>query len=193
MTYPLPGIYPQSLTLRDAKGRTSSVRFFVNLNIGTPTLDDATTQIDLILNAIAVQGTAGTKLTNAASQAAHGIVGFVGSVQYGLGGAANEYGDIRQKAVMVFQDAAGKFHRYAIPAPRSAIFLADGVTVNPAQTQVAAFNAAVIGNTNGAAMSDIYGNVMKSFVGGYFQDRKARRASVLRLTPQLTAQIPGDE
>jgi hypothetical protein len=56
------------------------------------------------------------------------------------------YPAVEDKAIFTFQTATGGIHRLQIPAPKSTIFLADGETVDPANTDVVAFVSAVIAN-----------------------------------------------
>ena len=188
----IANLYPQTWTFRDAKGRTTTVRGFI-FGGGSSTLADVATQAEAIRTALATPGTTGTKLTNAAIQGGRGPDALVATTQYGVSGTAIGYTDVRQKAIFVFEDANGRFHRSSIPAPVIGIFLADHVTIDPSNALVAAFTAAIMGNTNGAYWSDQYGNKMTGFPGGFFLDRKSRRKSVLVRTPQLTASLPGEE
>jgi hypothetical protein len=69
------------------------------------------------------------------------------------------YQAIADYAALLYQDAVGDQVTVTLPSPKAAIFLADGVTVNPAA--VAAVNAAVIGTVQTAA-----GGTVTLFIGG---------------------------
>lgn len=71
------------------------------------------------------------------------------------------YQSCKMAARLNFQTGAGTIVALTIPAPSSAIFLADGITVDPANADVATLLAACIG-----VLSDPSGSLAVSFVGG---------------------------
>lgn len=177
MPFPNPNVTPQSFTWRDAKGHTTVTRFFINYDAGT--IDDAFNLAQAIRDAL-------KGLTNAALQSASGVLGETGSVQYGGTGV---FQSVQQKARMTWQDDEGKLHRYEVPAPKVAIFLADAVTVNPTNALVLAYIASF--TTVAAFVSGKDGIEVAQFVGGEFAARpRPRRVGILTLTPALTPEEP---
>lgn len=71
-----------------------------------------------------------------------------------------QYISVRDQANLVFQTSAGTVVTITIPAPQTAVFEADGESVDPAS--VAGVIAACIG-----LLCDPSGNVVTSFVAGY--------------------------
>jgi len=77
--------------------------------------------------------------------------------------SAGTYQNTGDSARLAFQTAAGNIVRLTLPAPTIAIFLADRITVDPANTLVIAIVAAAIGS-----LTDGSGNAVVSFLGGYY-------------------------
>ena len=177
------GINRGSITLRDAKGNTSTMRYYLNSN--------GDTAANAVLLAASLQ-TTWAAMSNAALQASQGFDSVIGVAQYG---AQADYQDITMKAVLVFQDSAGGLHRFQVPAPKVSIFLADRQTVDPANTDVAAFIAAMGATGSPPASPGVFvstrtGEYFANYMGGFFRAAKIRRRSnVLILTPSLT---PGE-
>lgn len=73
--------------------------------------------------------------------------------------AAATYQAIADYAALLYQDAVGDQVWVTLPAPKSSIFLADGVTVD--STAIAVVHSAVIGVVQTAA-----GNPVTTYVGG---------------------------
>lgn len=97
-------------------------------------------------------------------------------------GTAATYLDCEDKAALTFVDPQGGFHRYQIPAPKSAGFLADQETVNAAETNMSAligwFQSFVFG-----AQTDTSALV---YVGGTRLRRKqSRKFNVITRDPGL--------
>jgi hypothetical protein len=165
--------YPASITFRDDKGQTSSMKF----NMSTDETND--------LAALALGQTAiveaVTDLTNAAIQGGSGPgPAPVGPVTYG---ANAEYESIETKLRMTFTTQNGSYHSYEIPAPKVAVFMADGETVNRTHGDVATFIAVM---TNGLVTSKDGAPVLY-FQGGFLVRRKIQRKfNVNTLSPALT-------
>lgn len=124
----------ESVTYRDAKGNTGRVSFFVD---GGTSANAASTAAGTVITAM-------NALTNAVLQSAVGPSLVVQQeVVYGTNAT---FASVEDKAVFTFQTATGDLHRFQIPAPISSIFLADGETVDPANTAVVTFVSAVIAN-----------------------------------------------
>jgi hypothetical protein len=98
-------------------------------------------------------------------------------------GTSAEFDTVEDKAVMTFVTATGALHRYQIPAPKVALFLADKETIDPAQADVAAYFAAIIANK----VSSRDGSLITAFIGGTRLRRKLeRRFNIYTKNPQLT-------
>jgi hypothetical protein len=93
-----------------------------------------------------------------------------------------QYVSAQDKARFVFQDLQGSFHRFQLPGPLVSIFEPDQVTVNPANSAVAAFVTAFISTACNQ------GNVkFSAFFGGlYIRQPLPRRGSIVVLAPDGT-------
>jgi hypothetical protein len=150
--------YPETVSYRDAKGQTAKTSFFVVAATPAAALTAASTVVPLI-----------TALTNAALQNAKGA--YTTSPTVNTYGTNAVYETIEDKAQLTFQTATGAIHRYQIPAPKAAIFLADDETVDPANTDVAALATAFVAEQ--VASRD--GSLIASFIGGIRVRRKFQR------------------
>lgn len=159
----------QTATFRDARGFTATTRFFVT---GADSAGLATAA-QAVLTPMAA-------LSTLAFQSSHGPDST--PPNEALYPTPATYSDVEDKAVFVFQTAAGGFHRYRIPGPKSAIFLADGRTVDPANALVVAYAAAVIAN-----VVDADGNAVAfGPTGSRTRSRTKRKLGSLTKNPQLT-------
>ena len=160
-------VFSQSYTFRDAKGNVSTTRLFV----------------DTAAHAAAIRA-ALDALTNASLNAAHGIDAI--SPLPATYGAAGQFQSVEDKAHLTFTDASGQAHRYSVPAPLAAIFLADLETVDPANSLVGAFSTAILAGAfsrNGIAVT--------AFIGGVRIRRKLhRRLDIFTKNPAETG--PGE-
>lgn len=130
----MAGGQKQTITWRDAKGNTARSTFYV---ASGGTLASQNTAALAIINAMA-------PLSNAVQQAYNGPANAPATeVVYGTNA---EFASVEDKAVFTFQTATGSIHRFQIPAPIAAMFLADGETVDPANTAVVTFTSAVVAN-----------------------------------------------
>lgn len=185
--FPFPLGQRQSFSYRDNKGNVARVTMFASIQ-GTAVATDVRTLMVSIGGLI-------TPLTWAALQSANGPWSEYGVAQYGAHNSGGAYESVIDKAVLVFQDAAGTLHRYEIPAPKVSIFKADKITVDPANTDVAALIAAMSGTpgTNSAFVTSRSGNFLANYMGGFYKARKIRRRlNVLVLQPDLTASLPAE-
>lgn len=165
--------YPQSATYRDDKGQTATVRFFVT----------AADEAAALTSAQAIV-TALSALTNAAFDGARGAYTSVPAAH--AYGANATFESVEDKAMLTFQTEVGSMHRYQVPAPKEAIMLADGETVNPANGLVAAFAAAL-----GAGGASRDGVAISDYIGGIrIRRRFQRRFNIFTLNPLLTG--PGE-
>lgn len=125
----------ETVTYRDAKGNTARTSFYV---ASTGTLTAQNTAALAVLTAL-------DALTNCALASATGpATNPALPVVYGTNAA---YPSVEDKAIFTFTSAVGSIHRFQVPAPLAAIFLADGETIDPANTLVTAFTSAVVANT----------------------------------------------
>lgn len=150
--------YPETVSYRDAKGQTAKTSFFVVAATPALALTAASTLVPLI-----------TALTNAALQNAKGA--YTTSPTVNSYGTNAVYETIEDKAQLTFQTATGAIHRYQIPAPKAAIFMADDETVDPANADVLALAAAFVADQ--VASRD--GSLIASFIGGIRVRRKFQR------------------
>jgi hypothetical protein len=130
-----------------------------------------------------IQAASGTAMITAADALANAWVGMSNAVEVSRSGldsgqvnpnsygSNSEYADIGQKARLIFADTSGQLHSMSVPAPKAAVFLSDGVTVDKTQTNV----AAII--TLAAAGTILFGKQGLSgvYVNGFFQDRRRKR------------------
>lgn len=72
------------------------------------------------------------------------------------------YQSVVNRAVFAFACADGTLYNVIVPAPSASIFMADGVTVNPADANVVAFVAAAIA----APLCNNAGSPVTAFVNG---------------------------
>lgn len=148
-----------ALSFRDSKGNTS--RMLVRIGDAT----DAATITDL--NTLVTDTAA---LTNASCQ--KGILPY-GNITYGT---TAQFASVEDKAIMTFRDPNdGTLHRFAIPAPKLAIFLTDQETVGPAITVVATWITAM---QTFAYSSDNALNPLV-FVGGVRTRKKLHRKATI--------------
>ena len=170
----LTSAIPQSYTWRDAKGQTARTRFFV--------LYDGAGFADAESAAGGVRA-ATAAMTNAALQGGNGPDGETLLPSYG---AQAVYEDVEDKAVMTFLDDKGNVHRYQIPAPKTAIFTADGQTVDSGNALVIAYVAAMKATTGVAAIGSRSLRQLTVFVGGVRQRRKnIRKMTIFTLSAKL--------
>lgn len=164
----------EATTWRDAKGNTVRVSYFV---ASTGTAITQATAAQNVINTI-------VPLTNATGAGAIGPLTVPRTeVVYGTN---SPYPNVEDKANFTFQDANGSIHRFQVPAPKDTIFLADGETVDPANTDVVAFVAAVIANCVTAE-----GNAIAFGANGTRIRRKMhRKFNIFTKDPALTG--PGE-
>lgn len=158
------------VTFRDARGFTAQHRFYVDYNDG----GNQFTRAGNIYSDLA-------GLSFAAVQRAGGAVTTVGTdIAYGT---ASMYPAVQDKLEAVFITAEGAQVRYLIPAPKRALFLADGATADPGNGALSAWAAAIIANHACAA----HGGLIVRFVGGRLvRSRKPSRLSSYTLRPDFS-------
>ncbi len=101
-------------------------------------------------------------------------------------GTAADYRDVEDKAVLTFVAADASLHRFQLPAPKTAIFLADGETVDAANAAI----VTLVGNFTSFVYSKP-GSLMGTFLGGIRIRRKLhRRFNIYTKNPALTG--PGE-
>lgn len=119
MAAPVVALY-KGFSFRDSKGQTSRMRVLIG---------DAT---------VAAVGTDEANFTTHLGGVSNCNVWFTESNNPGhTYGTSAEYETVEDKMSLTFTDPSGFLHRYQVPAPKTAGFLADGETVDSAQTQVA--------------------------------------------------------
>jgi hypothetical protein len=162
--------YPQAFTYRDDKGNVARVSMFVTA-ADLAAAAAAMTTLQPLQTALSNCVLVNAKGPYTTSPAAAGY------------GANAEYETVEDKAVMTFVTASGALHRYQIPAPKSALFLADGETIDPANATVAAYTAGVIAQL----VSSRDGSDITAYIGGVRIRRKLqKRTNIYTLAPNLT-------
>lgn len=158
----------QSITWRDSKGLTCQSRYYVT---------SASAAASQTAAGAVAAGMAG--ISNAAKQAQRGAAGTVaGPVVYGT--TAN-FAAITDKVLLTFSAADGSLHRFQVPCPKIAVFEVDTITVDAAQTDMAACITAMLANIQTAA-----GASLTSYVGGVRISKPLhRRYNILVKVPEL--------
>jgi len=114
--------YPQTVTYRDDKGQTATMRFY----IVNATAAGALAAGQALVNAL-------DDLTNGANDGARGA--YTSSPTVHSYGANANFESVEDKAMLTFQTATGAIHRYMIPCPIEAMFMADGEIVEDVEVR----------------------------------------------------------
>lgn len=158
------------VTMRDSQGRTAKVQVW-QLADNT----SATTNV----------GALGANLQNVIGACSNA------AVQSYTGGPANPidrgtnaaYPAAQIKASLIFATAKGALHKFQIPAPKLTGMLADGITVNPADTNFAALITYITSGTP----CDRDGVTFATYIAGFVEKRKfPKRVSSIVLAPNGT-------
>lgn len=167
----------ESLTYRDARGNTSTIRFFVN----AATAADRTTKAQAVIDAI-------LPLTNALLQRASGPVDYSTPLAYPAPAAGEGFTPIEDKLVLKGQCSNLQSWSIQLPAPIEAAFLADDETPDFTQAALAALIVVLqTAGAGGAVVSSLPGSPLALVYGGARIRRKAhRRFSLTTKNPQLT-------
>lgn len=169
------------ITLRDVKGNIGRVKWWLHYDTNAA---NTGTNVQGIVDLL-------RPLTNAAVVSSSGPGGIAsGVVEYG---AESDYEAIEDKAVLVFQALDGQTHNMEIPAPGKPIFLADQRTVDPTQTDMAAFLDEVLATSAAIEIGNKAGSHYVNYVGGYRKMRKLqRKLNIFVRTPDLTPDEPAE-
>jgi len=158
-------------TFRDAKGQVASMKFRVG----------GATESAVLTNAVALKALLAA-CTNASVRS---VATDPPVVVYGTAAA---FKDVEDKITMVWQQpSTGAIHRYKLPAPLTAIFLADGETPDSTNTAYAALLTGI--------GTYVYGNILDTgplqYLGGLrTRAPYIRRYNILTKDPTLTQ--PGE-
>lgn len=187
----LLGEYCVKFTFRDAKGQTRSIRICYSsdqdstVNIGGQMIDQVISTVPLL-----------QACTNAHVQCEAAVT--LGAAQSGVTwGSTGDYQSVSTQLKLYYLtvDPTGDPAPTAaitIPAPKTSLFLADLVTVNPENAAIVALNGAAglnVGGLNTAGVVSCSGNglLFSTFVGGVMQGKKlSRRWSRYTKDPTLT-------
>lgn len=176
-------------TFRDAKGQTRSIQICYQADNAS-----ASSNAESFAFYVAETVTNLQALSNAHVSAEANFQGG-GAAQSGLVyGTAATYQSVSQQAKLVFltTDPAGdpsNVGQISIPAPIESIFLADGITVNPANTNVAALvtTLTTAGTATAAQGCTKSGLLLTSLVGGTLVGKKlSRKWTKFTKDPTLT-------
>lgn len=173
-------IFPETVTYRDDKGQTATMKFYVSAATAALALTAAQAIVDAL-----------DDLTNCANNGARGA--YTSSPTANAYGTNAEYETVEDKAQLTFQTASGALHRYQIPAPLASIFEADGETVKTpdagGDAQQILLDTLVTAMVGDAASRD--GVLLSSYIGGIrLRRRFRRRFNIFTLNPELTG--PGE-
>ena len=101
-------------------------------------------------------------------------------------GAAADYLSATFRAEFLFNTSDGSIIRVGVPSPKRSIFLADGQTVDAANTDVSAFHTAMITGLSTAVTSDANGTPAINYVIGYLRKSRLRRKlTIWTMSPGL--------
>lgn len=101
-------------------------------------------------------------------------------------GVSGEFDNALDKLMYAFADANGALHRFQIPAPLAAVFLADKQTADQSNALIIALNTAFVTNVVGRQ-----GQPLTTVIGGVRIRRKyPRRPGMLVKDPLLTTGVP---
>lgn len=155
-------VFQVSLGYVDAKGAQARVKYFLSADTDGHAID--------LFGSLAGFVSA---LSNAQLFSAPGIGGEL--TVSGDYGAVAVYESVTDKAVFSFIDSAGQAHRYTIPAPKTGIFLADGITVNKTQTDVANYISFMLNGADNAFFPSTRGGLQFSSCPGALRTKKFNR------------------
>lgn len=158
----------RTMGFRDAKGNTSRMRVL----LGAATDAALQTAFNTLQGHVQAITNAAEYDTNNGTLSAHRAYG-----------TSAEYNTVEDKAVLTFVSQQGTLHRYQVPAPKTAIFMADQETVDATQADMAAvitdFQTSVYGLPADTAPV--------TYVGGTRIRRKLhRKATIFDKNPALT-------
>jgi hypothetical protein len=162
----------QSFTLRDVRGYSATM----HLVLGSDTAADLTTYAATL-----------PALINAVSNAV--IVSAIGPYSLestGAYGTNSEYANAVDKAELVMQASDNTLHKVGIPAPiLDSVFYADGETVDPSATELAALITALTGATSHAVAPRSHAPFNAALGGMRIRVKNRRRTNIRTLTPDL--------
>lgn len=171
----------QSATLRDCRGYTSVLKF-----VGTnDNLTDLAGSCQDQVNDFAA-------LSNAALVTAHGPYSLEPSFVPSYGAQA-DYRDVEDGLILTWGCVDGQLVRVRIPAPKTAIFLADGRTLNQANALVVtALSHALTGGVGGIAViaSIRTHSPIQTFINGFRKRNRNDRRRIANLTKAADATTP---
>lgn len=146
----------------DAKGAQSRVKNFITADTDAHALAAYT----LLVNAI-------DPLTQATLTSAQGIGGIL--TISGAYGSPSLFDSVTDKLISTFIDAAGQLHRFSVPSPKSTLFLADGLTVDPANTDYVAYVNVITNFAANPGFVSTRGGLAFSSWGGGLRTKRANR------------------
>lgn len=153
----------QTLSYRDAKGMVARTSVFIHYDSAAP--GNAATVGSNVSGALSA-------LTNAATNGTSGPYSIVVVPTYG---ATATYVDVEDKALLTLKCADGTLHKLAIPSPKSALFLADGQTVDAANAGVVTLITNLTTATVAATAGNRSGSPFTGLIGGQRTRRKTQR------------------
>lgn len=168
--------FPQTITYRDDKGQTATMKMYVV----NATAAGALTAATAIVNAM-------DDLTNAANNGARGA--YTSPPSANSYGTDAQYESIEDKAVLTFRTATGSPHRYQVPAPIAALFRVDGETVKSpdAGGDAQEILMDILVDAMVGVVSSRDGNLLAAYIGGTRRRTKnQRKFNIYTLNPDLS-------
>ena len=164
-----------SASFVDAKGFYGHMRFYES--------------VDSNNNAATLNGNLIAALINCTNAAWNGGSGAgVPPGTPGTLGTQATFGSIEDKALLTYVSADGVIHRFQLPAPKDAIFLADKMTVDVANTNIVALNSVILNaGAHPYFLSSRGQSPINTFIGGVrIRRRNQRRINIFTRNPDET-------
>lgn len=165
----------QVYTLRDAKGFTATMRFYISYSdASATTVNDARVVAENIWFALNGTGPGTLPISNAHIV---GVIGPYNQVQSAGYGTAAQYLNCEDKLMVAMVATDQSVHRFGIPAPTLAAFLADQETGKG--SQLVDFVNALVNPSNAAFACTRGGLAFGSAIGSLLIRRRQRRKFTL--------------
>lgn len=160
------------VSMRDARGQVGRVGGFYTFNNSSAAfIGDAASICEQIANAMAA-------MSNALEVRQYGLASQIfNPQQYG---ANVTYPNVEDKARLVYRGQNGSRVTFSIPAPKGAIFLTDGETVDPGGSLLATLTGLLTSNDAGGGFAaSNQGDVIVAFIAGSRVRRPFQRKTTI--------------
>jgi hypothetical protein len=169
-TYPY-GL-PQSYTFSDPRGFKAVTRMFINSTQSVANNEGNALKIAQALAGVSRTATVNDEGGTTTCVKSNGV--YTTPTQPYIAATSGPYDSIADKLVLIFNDAAGRPHKYQIPCPLETIFNTDNVQVLASDAAVALLCSQMLAaDTNGgthtttAAVVSAQGQPLVAFASGY--------------------------